>query len=144
MPALPDAARQLIAALDLAPLPHEGGYFRQTWRSATGSAIYFLITPADFSALHRIAQDEIWHYYAGDPIEHLQLDERTGNVRIARLGSDVLAGDVPQLLVPASVWQVLRCSVAPSRRRGTNVASSWLPAPRCPRHFPSRRSTSRG
>ncbi|MBM3851987.1 MAG: cupin domain-containing protein [Verrucomicrobia bacterium] len=102
------AARQVIARLGLAPLPPEGGFFRATWRNATASAILYLITDDDFSALHRLAQDEVWHFCAGDPIEHVQLDPRDGLVRTARLGPDILAGEWPQVVVPAGVWQGAR------------------------------------
>ena len=54
-----DEAARVIAALGLEPLPHEGGFFRQTWRGELGSAILFLITPENFSAVHRIAQQEL-------------------------------------------------------------------------------------
>ena len=99
------AASEIIAALKLAPLPGEGGFFRATWRNSTASAIYFLVTPEDFSALHRMAQDEIWHHYAGDAVEHVQLDSRDGSVRRTRLGPDIGGGEQPQLVVPAGVWQ---------------------------------------
>jgi predicted cupin superfamily sugar epimerase len=96
---------RLIAELELKPLPGEGGFFRQTWRSGTGSAILFLLTSDNFSALHRLAQHEIWHFYAGDRVTHVQLDPRDRSARIARMGPDVLAGEQPQLPVPAGVWQ---------------------------------------
>src|SRR5262245_29385714 len=83
-----EAARQVIAALGLEPLPHEGGHFRQTSHSATASAIYFLITPQDFSALHRLVQDEIWHFYAGDTAEQVQLDPQSGSLRVTRMSAD--------------------------------------------------------
>lgn len=103
-----ELARQLIARLGLEPLPHEGGYFRQTWRSDMGSAIYFLLTRDSFSALHRLAQEEIWHFHAGATVEHVQLDPKTGAVRVSRVGPEVLAGETPQLVVPAGVWQGAR------------------------------------
>jgi predicted cupin superfamily sugar epimerase len=106
-------ARQLIAALKLEPLPREGGFFRQTWRSEAGSAILFLITAEQFSALHRIAQDELWHFHAGDPVEHVQLDPRDGRTRVTRLGGNVLAGEQPQLVVPRGTWQGARLEEAP-------------------------------
>lgn len=99
------AARELVDALGLAPLPDEGGFFRATWRSETASAIYFLLTTEEFSALHRIGQDEIWHFYAGDPVAHVQFDPATGGVRLVRLGPDVPGGELPQVVVPAGVWQ---------------------------------------
>lgn len=108
IPANPAA---LIAALGLQRLPHEGGYFRQTWRTDLGSAILYLITPADFSALHRLRAAEIWHFHAGDPVEHVQLDPLDGGVRSTLLGSDVLAGYMPQLVVPAGVWHGARIAV---------------------------------
>jgi predicted cupin superfamily sugar epimerase len=98
----------LITALRLEPLPGEGGFFRQTWRSETTSAIFFLLTRDDFSAVHRIAQDEVWHFYAGDRVEHGQLDARSGTLRMATMGPNVLAGEHPQLVVPANTWQGAR------------------------------------
>jgi len=102
------AARQVVAALQLAPLPQEGGFFRATWRNATASATIFLITPEEFSGLHRLAQDEVWHFHAGDPVEHVQFDPRGGAVQIARLGPNVAGGEAPQIVVPAGVWQGAR------------------------------------
>lgn len=107
-----DTASALIARLGLEPLPREGGFFRQTWRSETASAIFFLITPEGFSALHRMTQDEVWFFHAGDPLEHVQLDPRDGTMRVARLGNDVLACDQPQIVVPAGVWQGTRLAPA--------------------------------
>lgn len=103
-----ETARQLIAALRLEPLPHEGGYFRVTRRTATVSGILFLITPEEFSALHRITQDETWHFHAGDAVEHMQLDPRDGAVRPLRLGPNVLGGETPEVFVPAGHWQGAR------------------------------------
>lgn len=114
----PAAADRIIAALELAPLPGEGGFFRPTWRSRTASAIFYLMTRVDFSALHRLAQDEIWHFHAGDPVEHVQLDPSTGTARRARLGPDVLAGDQPQVPVPAGRWQGARLDPAGPARHG--------------------------
>lgn len=110
---MPTAA-EMIAALDLVPLPREGGFFRVTWRTEAGSAILFLLTPEHFSALHRLGQDEVWHFHAGDRVDHVQLDPRDGSLRRTRLGPDVTAGDAPQLVVPAGVWQGAR--IAPEAR----------------------------
>lgn len=111
-PVANDRAHALIAQLGLEPLPHEGGFFRQTWSGDTASAILFLMTPRDFSGLHKIAQDEVWHFHSGDLIEHVQLDSRTGAVRVTRLGGNILDGDQPQLVVPAGVWQGARLDPA--------------------------------
>lgn len=114
--ALPDTAQTIIASLGLEPLPQEGGFFRQTWRSDAGSAILFLLTCDGFSALHRIAQTELWHFHAGDPVEHVQIASETGRFRVTRLGADVLGGEVPQLVVPEGRWQGAR--IASSARGG--------------------------
>src|SRR5690606_16025636 len=82
-------AQYLIDHLGMQRIPHEGCWFALTYRSpltlpagtlparfgasdrAAGSAIYALVTRRDFSAMHRLAQDETWHFYLGDPIELL-------------------------------------------------------------------------
>ncbi len=105
-------AAQLIAALDLRPLPLEGGYYRETYRSdlllpnsakSACTAIYYLLTPDTCSALHRLPADEIFHFYLGDPVEMLLLDDAGG--RVIMLGPDLLAGQVVQTVVPRGVWQ---------------------------------------
>ena len=109
-------AAEIIAALRLEPLPNEGGFFRQTYVSAlglpggraAGTAIYFLITPDGFSALHRLRTEEIWHFYAGDVVEHLILDPATGEGRKTHLGTGFAAGQTPQLVVPGDTWQGAR------------------------------------
>lgn len=119
------AAQAIVTRLQLEPLPREGGYFRATWRNATASAILFLITPEEFSALHRLKQDEVWFFHAGDPVEHLRLDPSSGRAQASRLGPAAAAGELPQLVVPAGVWQgarladdrhgyaLLSCTVSP-------------------------------
>lgn len=118
---LPDVAQQIIASLGLEPLPHEGGYFRQTWRSEAGSAILFLMTRESCSAWHRIAQPELWHFHAGDPVEHVRLERETGLLRVTRLGAKVLAGETPQMVVPAGEWQGARLA-ADSPNDGSGYA----------------------
>jgi hypothetical protein len=110
----PDAIR-LIDALELAP-HSEGGYYRETFRAsetisrgtgslrATSTAIYFLLPARTFSALHRVSSDEIWHFYAGDPLD-LHLIEPRGVYEVHQLGIDLGAGQEPQRIVPAGVWQ---------------------------------------
>lgn len=106
-------AKALIEQLKLAPLPHEGGFFRQTWISPSqlpdgrgvGSAILFLLTDIAFSALHRLRTDEIWLFHAGDPVEHIQLIPGQPSPVIVRIGPYVLDGDAPQLVVRGGNWQ---------------------------------------
>jgi predicted cupin superfamily sugar epimerase len=124
------AAEKIIAELRLAPLPFEGGFFRRTWVSpqtlaggrAAGSAILFLIAPGEFSALHRLATDEIWHFQAGDNVEHLQLDPQDGTALTTRLGADLAAGDQPQLIVRGGIWQGARLAPATT---GLGASVGW-------------------
>jgi predicted cupin superfamily sugar epimerase len=119
----------LISQLQLAPLPHEGGYFRQTWCSEHGSAILFLLTPTGFSALHRIAQDEVWLFHDGDAVEHVQLDATTREAKIIRLGKAVLAGETPQLVVPRGTWQGARLARDAQPGAGYALLSCTLAPP---------------
>lgn len=105
-------AQEIIQLLCLEPLEMEGGYFRQNYRNKTSwddhkpmsTAIYFLLTPDTYSCLHRLPNDEVYHFYLGDPVELLVLDEKgQGSVRI--LGSDLAAGMQVQTAVPAQAWQ---------------------------------------
>jgi len=114
-------AEDVIRALDLEPLLPEGGFFRETYRStrgigpdgpgdgdsarrAIGTAIYYLLTPDTFSALHRLPGDEVYHHYLGDPVEMLLIDE-VGTGKSIVLGSDLEAGMRPQVVVPGRTWQ---------------------------------------
>jgi predicted cupin superfamily sugar epimerase len=132
-------AEDLIARLGLQPHPKEGGFFRETYRAAehlaaghlpgryggdrsVSTAIYYLLTPGTFSALHRLASDEVFHFYLGDPVRMLQLEGGQGREIV--LGPDLAAGQELQVVVPRGVWQgsllepsgsfaLLGCTVAP-------------------------------
>lgn len=97
------SADEVVALLGLEPLPGEGGMWAQTWRDDHGSAIYFLLRPGDFSALHRLDTAELWHHYAGATIEMLLLD-LAGSVHRPRLGDDLTTGERPFVAVAAGVW----------------------------------------
>lgn len=117
---------QLIACLGLRPLPREGGWFARVWTSdatlsgaelparyerrarPAGTSILYLLAGAEFSALHRLRTDEVWHFHAGDAVELLRLDPATGRGAWARLGPAVTTGDAPQLVVPHGCWQGAR------------------------------------
>jgi uncharacterized protein len=103
----------LIAALDLAPHP-EGGWYRRTWVAPAsagvrpaGSAIYYLLLDGEVSAPHRIDATEVWHFYAGDPLE-LNREWPDGRADSVVLGPDVAAGQTPQAVVEPGVWQSAR------------------------------------
>jgi predicted cupin superfamily sugar epimerase len=128
-----DEAATLIALLGLEPLPHEGGFYRRTWTSSThlpngrsaGSAITFLITNTDFSALHRLATDELWFFHAGDVVEHVQLVNSQEEPVIARLGANPLVGQTPQLVVPAGNWQGARLAPADDPNANSAAGKGW-------------------
>ncbi len=94
----------IVAALGLRPLPVEGGRWAQTWRDEQCTAIYYLLAAPEFSALHRLAHLEIYAYHAGAPLRMLLLYP-DGQVRRPVLGTDLAAGQRPQVVVPAGVWQ---------------------------------------
>ncbi len=119
-------ADEIIARLDLQPHP-EGGYYREMFRAAgtgrtAGTAIYFLLKAGERSHWHRVDADEIWHLYAGAPLE-LSLSDDGKTARHLRLGTDFALGEEPQLVAPKGVWQAARtlgswtlvgCTVAPA------------------------------
>ena len=96
-------ASEIIKLLGLEPLPVEGGHFAETWRDAAGSAIYYLVTPGDFSAMHRVDAAELWHHYLGAPVEMLLLHP-DGSATKPTLGVDLCRGQRPCVTVPAGVW----------------------------------------
>ena len=97
-------AARLAALLGLEPLPEEGGLYRQTHADEHSTAILALLTTSDFSALHVLDGPEVYHWHAGSPLGLLLL-EPDGGVSEPVLGPDVAAGQLPQLVVPAGVWQ---------------------------------------
>ena len=105
------AAEDIIASLGLKPLPREGGYYRETYRSGNSignrslaTAIYYLLTPDTISALHKLPSDEIFHFYCGDPVSMLQLHP-DGTGRIVTMGPNIGEKHQLQVVVPAGVWQ---------------------------------------
>lgn len=132
-------ADELIEMLKLEPLPEEGGFFRETYRAkgvipkealprhggerGYSTLIFYLVTPEDFSGLHRVKSDEIFHFYRGDPVKMIQIDV-AGVLREVVLGSSFEDGHQLQTVVPHRTWQGTRlieggkwalmgCTVAP-------------------------------
>ena len=109
--------------------PHtEGGCYVETWRGSSGAgrgpgtAIYYLLREGEVSAWHRIDAGELWHWYAGAPLE-LRVSHDGIVVGTRRLGNDLDSGERPQLLVEPHAWQSARslgewtlagCTVAPA------------------------------
>jgi predicted cupin superfamily sugar epimerase len=127
--------------LGLVPHPCEGGWYIRTYESAqtvppnafcearyagprrTGTAIYYLLEPDTFSEIHRLRSDEIFHFYAGDSVEMLQLAPG-GEAKVVQIGLNLEHGERPQVLAPRDVWQgsrlvsggrwaLLGCTVSP-------------------------------
>jgi hypothetical protein len=95
---------QIARLLRLEPLPMEGGLFRRTYADEHSSAIFLMLLARDFSAMHRLEGVEIYHWYAGSPLQLLLLYPE-GRVERPVLGSHLAAGETPQIIVPAGVWQ---------------------------------------
>ncbi|MEL6264070.1 MAG: cupin domain-containing protein [Pseudomonadota bacterium] len=141
-------AREIIATLRLEPHP-EGGWYRETWRAAAapgeraaGTAIYFLLDAGEFSHWHRVDADETWHHYAGAPLS-LSLSPNGHDAEARVLGTEILAGQAPQITVPAGWWQaatslgawtLVGCTVSPGFVfEGFELAPpDWRPTPRPP------------
>ena len=135
----PLSVEDLIAFYNLKPHV-EGGWYAETYRSAGiilqaalpgvfsgprrySTLIMYLLRPGDKSALHRLHQDEIWHFYLGGPLELVHISPQGVLTRV-RLGQDVLGGEAAAYVVPAGDWFgarpcpgadfcLLGCTVAP-------------------------------
>jgi predicted cupin superfamily sugar epimerase len=121
-------ARQLIATLGLSPHP-EGGWYKETWRApalsderSRGTAILFLLEFGQRSHWHKVDATEIWFWHSGHPLQLSIAPEEGAEVKHIRLGSDIMAGQRPQSIVPASYWQaahadqgwaLVSCTVTP-------------------------------
>lgn len=165
-------AEEIKRLLNLAPHPREGGSFIQTWRAdeiiprealparcraarAAGTCIYYLLEPGTFSEMHRLASDEIFHFYLGDAVEMLQLAP-DGSARTVILGNDLAAGQHPQMIVPKYVWQgsrlvpggqvaLLGCTVSPGFDYADYEAGLFEPLTReYPQHAELIRVLTRG
>ena len=138
-------ADEVKKALGLRPHPVEGGWYVRTYEATetivaeafsdlrylrkgragrlTGTAIYYLLEPGTFSEMHRLKSDEVFHFYMGDAVEMLQLRTGGHGERVV-IGTDLAAGERPQVVVERGVWQgsrlagggswaLLGCSVSP-------------------------------
>jgi uncharacterized protein len=134
-------ADEVKKALGLRPHPVEGGWFVRTYEATeliaarafedgryggprlTGTAIYYMLEPDTFSEMHRLKSDEVFHFYMGDAVEMLRLNEGGTGERVV-IGTDLAAGERPQGVVGRGIWQgsrlvnggswaLLGCSVSP-------------------------------
>jgi predicted cupin superfamily sugar epimerase len=118
-------ADEIIHTLGLRPHP-EGGHYAETFRDSAGAgraastAIYFLLRAGEVSRWHTVDAAEVWHFYAGEPLE-ISI-HASGTRTVHTLGLKLDAGARPQVVVPAHAWQMARplgewtlvgCTVAP-------------------------------
>ncbi len=139
-------AEEIIELLGLAPHP-EGGHYRQTWIAdstgdarAAGTCIYFLLKAGERSHWHRVDAAEIWHHYAGAPLELSIAAGDAGPREDFILGPDLASGARPQRIVPQGHWQAARslgawtlvgCTVSPAFRfEGFELAAPGFDIPR--------------
>jgi predicted cupin superfamily sugar epimerase len=114
-------AEKIIEFFKMKPLPHEGGYYAETYRASEtvpqnflperysgdrslGTGILYLLTPSTSSALHQLKGDEIYHFDLGDPVTMLQL-RPNGSSEVITLGKEIMNGQKIQTVVPAQTWQ---------------------------------------
>lgn len=127
---------RLVQQLGLKPHP-EGGFYAETYRAtdtvtrhsdgsvrASSTAIYYLLANGAYSAWHRIASDEVWHFYAGSPLDVHVLTPQ-GALLTHHMGPAIeRPGCIYQATVPAGHWfaaelvdpgsfALVGCTVAP-------------------------------
>lgn len=125
--------QDIIDTLKLEPLEQEGGWFSRTYESGAAlpsheiasAAIYYLLQGAEFSHLHRLTVDEVYHFYLGGPVELVELFP-DGTGRKTLLGSDIAAGQCVQHVVRAGTWQGSRLvEGAPWALLGTTTCPAY-------------------
>ncbi|KAL2480268.1 RmlC-like jelly roll fold [Abeliophyllum distichum] len=113
---------QIVAKLNLKPHP-EGGYYSETFRDSSiilskshlpaqykvdrpvSTCIYFMLPSGSVSHLHRIPCAEAWHFYLGEPITVLEIDDKDGSAKLTCLGPDITTeNQLLQYVVPSGVW----------------------------------------
>ncbi|XVF88917.1 hypothetical protein PTKIN_Ptkin19aG0089400 [Pterospermum kingtungense] len=115
------SASEIAAKLNLVAHP-EGGFYTETFRDTSillsksqlppqykvdrpiSTCIYFLLPSGNVSHLHRIPCAETWHFYLGEPLTVLELDEKDGNIKLTCLGADLRDNQLVQYTVPPNVW----------------------------------------
>jgi len=112
-------ASSLIRDLALRPLEGEGGMWAPIFNNGQGSAIYFLIESPDFSAWHRIPEQEMWIHVAGSPMHLYTVDEKE-DVSLAILDNNgphfqsIVAPNRWMAAKPARGWSLVICALTPA------------------------------
>ncbi|GMI97854.1 hypothetical protein like AT1G19130 [Hibiscus trionum] len=115
------SASEIAAKLNLVPNP-EGGLYAETFRDTSvflsesrlppqykvdrevSTCIYFMLPSGSVSRLHRIPCAETWHFYLGEPLTIIELDEKDGKAKLTCLGPDIVDNQRVQYTVPPDVW----------------------------------------
>jgi len=144
-------AEEWIERLGLIPLPEEGGMYREVYRSGEiipktalparfdgercfSTSIYYLLRHPEFSAFHRLRQEEVWHFYEGSPLT-VHIIDLDGTCRQMHMGRDIDSGETLQLVLLAGQlfgatvdrpdsYSLIGCTVAP----GFDLADFAAPA----------------
>ena len=143
----------IVHLLGMQPLIPEGGFVSVQLADDAQSAIYYLLVAPDFSALHRLAGPEVWHFYGGAPVR-MTVVGPDGTPRTHVLGMDLATGERPQFTVPAGFWQgsittgewslVGTTMTPPYDHRTTEFATEDLVRLRWPAHVDTLISLTRG
>jgi predicted cupin superfamily sugar epimerase len=113
------SANDVIEALAMQPLAGEGGMWAPIFNNGAASAIYFLMAEPDFSAWHRIPEQEMWIHLAGSPTALYTIDEsRVAKKEILDNSSGSYQSIVPpqrwMAARPLGEWSLLICSLTPA------------------------------
>ena len=126
------SAEQVIERFALLPLEGEGGYFSLVQRDEHGNAIYFLMTPGQFSAWHRLKERETWVLIGGDPLALHIKQESYERVELSRDG-ELAASIAPGEWMAAETlgaWSLALCFLAPPfsemELAPTELVDSWV------------------
>lgn len=87
-----------------------------------GSALYFMVTPGAPVRLHRIRNDQLYHYYLGDPLEVFLL-HADGTAERIIVGPDLRGGQHVQLLIPGNTFHTAR--LIGQRRWFLGASTEW-------------------
>ena len=140
-------SKQIIDWLKLQPNPAEGGLFASTYVSALQiadsalpgfppspngralcSAIYYFIEAGNFSAMHRVTGDMIYHFYSGDAVEMLLLHPDASS-EVCTFSSHISESAGPMKIIPGGTW--LGSRIKPGGRHalmGVSMAPGFDPA----------------
>src|SRR5205809_1378257 len=89
-----------------------------------GSALYFMVTPEAHVRLHRIRNDQLYHYYLGDPIDVLML-HADGTSEQVIVGPDLRGGQLVQLLIPGNTFHTARANPESFRGWFLGASTEW-------------------